>query len=136
MREQLIEQGYSFVTNTDTEVVLAAYAHWGQACVEHFNGMWAFAIYDQQEQSVFLSRDHVGIKPLYYMHCGDYFAFASEIKQFTVLPGWQAMLNEQVARDFLAYGFVDHTEDTFFTVLKPCRLGIILFISSHHIICN
>ena len=78
LRQQL-KSTWRFTSDGDTEVVLAAYVHWGPSCVEHFNGMYAFAIWSEQERSLFLARDRLGEKPLYYMHQGGTFAFASEI---------------------------------------------------------
>jgi asparagine synthase (glutamine-hydrolysing) len=115
IREELIDLGYAFSTDTDTEVILASYQEWGVACQHRFNGMWAFAIYDRKEKTIFLSRDRFGIKPLYYWFSqdGDFY-FASEIKQFTVLPGWKAVLNKEMALDYLYYALTDHTEETLF----------------------
>ncbi len=93
IKNELISLGYQFVSNTDTEVVLAASLHWGVDCQHKFNGMWAFAIYDCEKQEIFMSRDRFGIKPLYYWFApDDSFCFASEIKQFTVFPGWEAQI--------------------------------------------
>jgi asparagine synthase (glutamine-hydrolysing) len=80
LREQLKSKGYNFISDSDTEVVLYSYHKWGSACVERFNGMWAFCIYDKQKNSFFLSRDRFGIKPLYYYFEGNRFIFASSLK--------------------------------------------------------
>ena len=80
LREQLRSYGYNFVSDTDTEVVLCSYHRWGLSCVDRFNGMWAFCIYDKTKNTFFLSRDRFGIKPLYYYFDGDKFIFASELK--------------------------------------------------------
>ncbi len=80
LREQLESKGYAFVSDTDTEVVLLSYHLWGAGCVEKFNGMWAFCIYDKDKRTLFLSRDRFGIKPLYYYFDGGRFVFASELK--------------------------------------------------------
>ncbi len=80
LRKQLESKGYTFVSDTDTEVVLYSYHLWGAACVERFNGMWAFCIYDKDKHTLFLSRDRFGIKPLYYYFDGRRFIFASELK--------------------------------------------------------
>jgi asparagine synthase (glutamine-hydrolysing) len=114
IKETLLAQGYQFRSKTDTEVILAAYDFWGADCTHHFNGMWAFAIHDTVQQTVFCSRDRYGVKPFYYTTIGDYFAFGSEIKQFTTLPSWTAQLNLPRALDFLMYGIFDHTEETLF----------------------
>jgi len=77
LREQLIADGYAFHSHSDTEVILNAYAHWGEACTEKLHGMFAFAIWDKSAQSLFLARDRMGIKPLYYARTSEGFYFAS-----------------------------------------------------------
>jgi asparagine synthase (glutamine-hydrolysing) len=81
LREQLVDKGYSFVSSGDTEVILKAYAEWGEDCVKQLHGMFAFAIWDRKQQRLFLARDRLGIKPLYYsQHNNDtatHFRFAS-----------------------------------------------------------
>lgn len=115
VRKELEEKGYHFISQGDTEVIIAAYAVWGKDCLEKFRGMWAFAIFDSVEQEIFLSRDRFGIKPLYYwVSPTGAFCFASEIKQFTFLPGWRAVLNGQRAYDHLMYALTDHTKETLF----------------------
>ena len=78
LRKLLEQKSYTFKTNTDSEVLLAAYHYWGESCVNYFNGMFAFAIWDDKNKKLFCARDAVGIKPFYYMHNSQYFAFASE----------------------------------------------------------
>ena len=80
LRQQLKSEGYVFNSDTDTEVVLYSYHLWGPACVEQFNGMWGFCIYDKTKNTLFLSRDRFGIKPLYYYFDNEKFIFASELK--------------------------------------------------------
>jgi asparagine synthase (glutamine-hydrolysing) len=80
IRARLENMGHKFFSNSDSEVVLRSYAQFGAECVKEFNGMFAFAIWDVQQKSLFLARDRVGIKPLYYFHDGDRFIFSSEIK--------------------------------------------------------
>ncbi len=80
LKEELKKRGYKFKTKTDTEVVLASYMEWGEECVKRFNGMWAFCIYNPKEKILFLSRDRLGQKPLYYFYDGKKFIFSSEIK--------------------------------------------------------
>lgn len=116
LRLELKKKGYTFVSKTDTEVILAAYRQWGEGCLALFNGMWAFAIYDCHARTLFLARDRFGVKPLYYWTSpSGLFAFASEIKQFTLLPGWRASLNGQRIYDYLVFGITDHTEETMFS---------------------
>jgi asparagine synthase (glutamine-hydrolysing) len=115
LRAELEGRGHRFISRSDTEVILAAYAEWGAQCLERLNGMWALAIVDRQRRELFLARDRYGIKPLYYWRStAGLLAFGSEIKQFTVLPGWKARVNGQRAYDFLAWFPTDHTEETLF----------------------
>jgi asparagine synthase (glutamine-hydrolysing) len=80
IREELQKKGHKFQSDSDTEVILASFAEWGASCLDKFNGMWAFAILDSREKSLFLSRDRFGIKPLFYSFLPYGFAFASEMK--------------------------------------------------------
>lgn len=124
LRKELENFGYIFRSNTDTEVIMAAYDYWGKDCLAHFNGMWAFVLLDIVCRKIFVSRDRFGVKPLYYWHSSDgVLAFASEIKQFTVLDGWQAKLNPQRAYDFLVWGQFDHTDETMFSGVYQIRRG-------------
>ena len=81
IKEQLEQQGYCFHSKTDTEVIMAAYDYWGKECLQYFNGMWAFAIYDSHQETLFCSRDRFAVKPFYYYIDGTKIIFASEIKQ-------------------------------------------------------
>ncbi|MCA9482385.1 MAG: asparagine synthase (glutamine-hydrolyzing) [Nitrospina sp.] len=115
LRKELTSLGHHFLSQTDTEVCLAAFRQWGADCLDRFNGMFAFLIYDVKEKCLFAARDRFGIKPLYYWFSPNGFlAFASEIKQFIKLDGWAARLNHQMAYDFLNWGLADHTADTLF----------------------
>lgn len=114
IRTTLREYGYRFHSGTDTEVILAAYHHWGYSCIDHFNGMWAFIIYDPKKEVLFCSRDRFGIKPFYYCTIGRKTCFASEIKQFTAIEGWKAKLNRTIAYEFISWGYHDHTGTTTF----------------------
>ncbi|HEY0635558.1 MAG TPA: N-acetylglutaminylglutamine amidotransferase [Gammaproteobacteria bacterium] len=80
LREELRAKGHQFFSDGDSEVILKAYAAWGEQCVERLHGMFAFAIWDQRRQSLFLARDRLGIKPLYYVHDAARLAFASNIQ--------------------------------------------------------
>lgn len=86
LREELTALGHRFVSNTDAEVVVAAYVQWGSHCQRRFNGMWAFAIWDAGKRQLFLSRDRFGMKPLLYSTHDGRIAFASELKAFLTLP--------------------------------------------------
>lgn len=115
LRKELEAAGHVFNTNTDTEVILAAYSFWGENCLNKLVGMWAFAIYDKVSNEIFLSRDRYGIKPLYYYFSatGDFY-FSSEIKQFTQVEDWQSNVNPDRVYDQLIYSFIDHTDETMF----------------------
>lgn len=86
LRQDLEKLGHRFVSDTDTEVVLAAYSQWGEDCQYRFNGMWAFAIWDSEERLLFISRDRFGVKPIFFLNTDNYFVFASELKAFMALP--------------------------------------------------
>ncbi len=90
LRQELQAKGYQFKSKTDTEVILYAYAAWGRECVKRFNGIFAFAVWDRDKRELFLARDHIGVKPLYYFWDGKRFIFASEIK---------AILRHDIARE-------------------------------------
>ena len=111
LRAELEARGCSFRSQTDTEVVLEAYREWGERCVERFNGMWAFAIWDSRERRLFCSRDRFGVKPLYYRLEDGRFSFASEPRAFRS-EGLQANLG--AVRDYLEQSYLDHTDETFF----------------------
>lgn len=115
IRNILEKLGHTFVSHTDTEVILHAYMEWGKECLHHFNGMFAFLIFDRHNKTLFGARDRFAIKPLYYWLSPEGFiAFGSEIKQFTVLPGWQAKIAPQGIYDFLNWGMTNHLEETCF----------------------
>ncbi len=80
IRDELQKAGTSFVSHSDTEVVLKAYAHWGEDCLARFRGMFAFALWDARRHRLLIARDPMGIKPLYYAQAGSYFLFASEVR--------------------------------------------------------
>lgn len=119
LRKPLEERGHVFSSNTDTEVILHAYEEWGADCVERFNGMWAFAIYDKNKKILFLSRDRFGVKPLYYYQDVRGFVFSSEIKGILQHP-LKREPNDMRIYDYLVLGFVDHSPETFFSGI--CRL--------------
>jgi asparagine synthase (glutamine-hydrolysing) len=119
LRAELRQLGHSFKSETDSEVILAAYAEWGPACQLRFNGMWAFAIWDARERKIFLSRDRFGVKPLHYSNRNGVFAFASELKAFLALPGATGALDEQVVAGTLAN--INGQESTPETLLPEVR---------------
>jgi asparagine synthase (glutamine-hydrolysing) len=123
LRQQLKVLGYEFVSESDTEVILAAYQQWGIESFKKFNGMWAFAIYDATKNEILFCRDHFGIKPLYYTSTGSFFLAGSEIKQFTVVNEFTPLLNKAVAANFLVHGLLNYSEQTFFDGVNELRPG-------------
>lgn len=103
LRENLKNKGYRFRTRTDTEVLLALYQEYGMASVEKLDGMFAFAVHDSRNGHLFLARDHFGVKPLYYVHRGERFAFASEIKSFLAIPDFQPRVNPKALQQYLTF---------------------------------
>ncbi|MEA5112415.1 MAG: asparagine synthase (glutamine-hydrolyzing) [Geobacteraceae bacterium] len=106
LREKLSNAGYPFRTQSDTEVILAAYLQWGENCVEQLNGMFALALYDGEKDQLFLARDRAGEKPLFYWHDGSSFAFASELKGLMACPFVSRRLDLNAMNFFLTYGYV------------------------------
>ena len=127
IKSELLSYGYNFKTGTDTEVILASYDFWGQKCVNYFNGMWAFAIYDKLKNILFCSRDRFGVKPFYYIKTENFFAFGSEIKQ--LLPFCDKICsNNDILLDYLIYGQEEHTNQTFFrNIFKLTQANNLIF---------
>lgn len=113
IKNELQKDGYIFKSHTDTEVILASYDKWKEECVNKFNGMWAFAIYDKQKEIIFCSRDRFGIKPFYYTEINNKFIFGSEIKQLLEFYNTR-FVNKKILMDYLVIGFENHTSETFF----------------------
>jgi asparagine synthase (glutamine-hydrolysing) len=122
IRPELEERGHKFSSNSDTEVIIHAYEEWGTGCVERFNGMWAFAIYDKNQGTIFFSRDRFGVKPLYFYRDEKGLIFSSEIKGI-LQHNISRIPNDKVVYDFLILSFVDHTPDTFFQGIKRLMPG-------------
>lgn len=131
IRQELISKGIQFYTDTDTEVLLNSLIYWGKACLDRFIGMWAFAFFDSQTGDILLCRDRYGIKPLYYWISDDStFYFGSEIKQFTAVDNWTAILNREKAADYLLFsGLTDHTSETLFKDVYNLSPGSFLEIN-------
>ena len=103
---ELRARGHAFETHSDTEVILRAYLEWGERCVTHFNGMWAFALWDNRQKKLFCSRDRVGIKPFYYHFDSEgRFTFASEVKALLATPHVNAAVDQQALRQYLTFQF-------------------------------
>ncbi|WP_080780298.1 asparagine synthase (glutamine-hydrolyzing) [Chryseobacterium phocaeense] len=113
LRSELEQLGYAFSTTSDTEVLIASYDCWGEKCVERFNGMWAFAIFDPEKNKVFCSRDRFGVKPFYYYSDENKIIFASEIKSILEIEKITEV-NIQVILQFIAVNLTEQTHETFF----------------------
>jgi len=131
IREEL-KSKYHFTTGTDTEVVLNAYRELGSKCLDKFNGMFAFVIYDIKTKQIFGARDRYGIKPFYYYQDNERFIFASEIK--SILPLIHREANNQLIYHYLLFNKTDHTENTFFNGVKKLQHGCSFTLSPNEVI--
>lgn len=118
LREELQGLGHHFRTRSDTEVIVHAYAEWGSGCVSHFNGMFAFALWDKRRRCVFLARDHLGIKPLYYIVLGTQLVFASEIKALLEHPQCPREADLKSLGDLFTFRYVPSPKTLFNGVMK------------------
>src|SRR5687768_11112711 len=115
LRTELTQYQHQFKTTSDTEVILAAYQQWGESCVEHFNGMFALAIWDAQAKKIFIARDRFGEKPLHYVYIPDrLFAFASEMKSLWAAGAAGREIHEETLALFTQYGQVETGEQTIY----------------------
>jgi asparagine synthase (glutamine-hydrolysing) len=115
LREELKAKGYKFKSSSDTEVVLKSYQEWGEGCLDRFNGMWAFVIYDRETREIFGARDRFGIKPFYYYRGSDSLIFASEIKAIREVVDTPLSINDQAVFDYLAFNRTDYSDRTFYS---------------------
>jgi len=116
LREEL--KDYPFKSHCDTEVILAAYLKWGISCVDRFNGMFAIALYDREDESLYLVRDRVGKKPLYYWEDGENLIFASELKPIMKCPGFQKKIRQELLNRYLVHQYVNAPDTIFEHVYK------------------
>ncbi|MFX1491040.1 MAG: asparagine synthase (glutamine-hydrolyzing), partial [Promethearchaeota archaeon] len=128
LRAELEALGYQFRSNTDTEVVLNAFHKWGTESITRFNGMFSFAVWDKRAQTLTLSRDRYGIKPLYYYQDGKTFLFASEIKSFLFYPDSNVRLDLEALYEYFTFQNI-FTDKTLFSRVKILSPGHILQIS-------
>ena len=135
LREELIQYGYIFETNTDTEVFLKAYHFWGVEAFNKFNGMWAAAIYDNEIERVVLTRDRFGVKPLYYTYIDNNLIFASEIK-FVVSFTKDRKINEKAVYAYLRYSLLEYNNETFIQNIYSLQSGNYLVFDKNGISIN
>jgi asparagine synthase (glutamine-hydrolysing) len=106
LHQELVARGHSFRSHSDTEVILAAYREWGLDCLARLNGMFAFALYDAMQQTIFLARDRAGEKPLFYALAGGQLRFASELKGLLAASGYSWRIDHEALDSYLAMGYV------------------------------
>jgi asparagine synthase (glutamine-hydrolysing) len=118
LKARLEAAGHRFRSKSDTETIVHLYEEYGEECVLHLRGMFAFALWDSSKRRLFLARDRLGIKPLYYRQTEESFLFASEIKALLAHPGVSAELNRAALPEFLAFGYLAGTRTLFDGILK------------------
>jgi asparagine synthase (glutamine-hydrolysing) len=129
LKEELLGLGHAFLTKTDTEVLLHSYMEWGKGMLDKLNGMWAIAIFDSQEQTIFCARDRYGIKPFYYTVFEDELIFSSEIPSILSVLPQKPQANKNIFLDYLLFNKTEQCEDTFFSGIKKLMHGHCLTIS-------
>ncbi|MBK9553517.1 MAG: asparagine synthase (glutamine-hydrolyzing) [Saprospiraceae bacterium] len=128
LRQDLERYGHQFRSRTDSETIIHAYEEWGAECVRHLRGIFAFAIYDVNQKSIFIARDHVGVKPLYYYYDRNTFIFASQPRAILASKGFRRQIDYEAFSLFLAYGN---------TPSDSCIYkGIIKLLPGHYLIHN
>ncbi len=118
IRDALQAKGHKFYTNTDTEAIIHAYEEYGEDSPVHLNGMFAYSIFDQKKKKLFLVRDRVGIKPLYYYWDGKTFAYGSEIKTILEVPGIDRAIDVEALNHFLTFEYISSPESIFKKIRK------------------
>jgi asparagine synthase (glutamine-hydrolysing) len=123
LKEDLKEKGHNFKSKSDAEVVLHAFEEYGENCVNLFNGMWSFIIWDKENDLLFCSRDRFGIKPFYYYKNNKMFVCASEIKALLAFNEIDRKENSQRIYEFIVYGYSDQTDETMFKDILQLKAG-------------
>lgn len=118
LRDDLITLGHVFKTHSDTEVIVHAYEQWGRDCVTRFVGMFSFALWDETAQSLFLARDPLGIKPLYYYCDRNMFLFGSEIKCLLQVPEFSPQISKDAVNTYFSYGLIHAPNSIYRDVYK------------------
>ena len=133
LASELRTRGHTFKSRTDSEIIIHAYEEWGEKCLNKFNGMWAFALWDSKKNRLFCARDRFGIKPFYYYYDRNRFVFASEIKAILTDATIPCQPDDSTIVDYLAYpysDYIDHSEATFFTGIRRLMPAHYMLISS------
>ena len=127
LKNELISYGYKFTTSSDTEVIIYAYQKWGEACLEKFRGMFAFAIVDLSKKKIFIARDHFGIKPLFVYQSGNIVAFGSELQQFKELPQFDNAIDLNAIDQYLWLQYIP-APLTVFKAIKKVKAAHFIII--------
>jgi len=130
IREELKSKGYKFLSNCDSEVLLYSYIEWGRGCLDKFNGMFAFVIYDLEKNKMFAVRDRFGVKPFYYSLDSQSFIFGSEICAVTSALDSKPVQNDSAIFDYIIFNRTDQTEETFFKNIKKLQHGCYIEIEN------
>lgn len=138
LKKELEQLGHTFVTKTDTEVLIEAYKAWGINCLKKFNGMFAFVLFDKKNNHLFCARDRVGVKPFYYINNNKVFAFASEYKAFVKSNLIPFEINEQQQFEFLTDATLETNEESLFKGIKELKPAhyFVYNLASHQLVIN
>ena len=119
LTDELVDRGHKFRTHCDSEVIVHAWEEWGESCVDRFNGMFAFAVWDRNRQTLFLARDRLGIKPLYYGVSDDgYLLFSSELKAIACHPALSRDIDPHAVEDYFSFGYVPDPKTIYSNAMK------------------
>lgn len=132
LRAELQQLGHTFRTESDSEVLIRAYLQWGRDCLTRFNGMWAFALWDEKRQGLWCARDRFGVKPFYYVRRQGEFRFASEPKALLGDDPELRRLNPRALGRFLVEGVCDDEEETFFAEIRPLLPAHQVWVTREH----
>lgn len=135
IKKELESEGFKFFTSTDTEVLLNSYIRWGEKCVEHINGMFAFAVFDIENSQIFLARDRFGKKPLYYYNKNGVFMFASELKPFLLYNGIEKKINIEAMSFYTKNGYFPAPYSVIKDIYKFPQ-GSFAFVKADELIIN
>ncbi|WP_232699323.1 asparagine synthase (glutamine-hydrolyzing) [Brevibacillus daliensis] len=134
IRQELLHVGHTFSSHSDTEVLLTAYLEWGENCLEKLNGIFAFAIWDEQRQSLFLARDRLGVKPLFYWHQQEQFVFGSELKTLLAHPQIHPELDREGLAEIMLISPARTPGHGVFRGIKELRPGYCATVSTSGVV--
>ena len=132
LRTGLQQQGHTFRTSSDTEVIVHGFEAWGDEVVHHLNGMFAFAVWDRRRRKLLLARDRLGIKPLFYTRKADTLAFASEIKSLLLLPGFDPAVSNGAVFEYFSHHFIPGS-GTIYQNIQKLTPGELLIVADGEI---